>query len=143
MIRGLPAALALIAGLFLCAGRSEAGFELFVADRGNNTIVRIDATGGTATFATGLHDPRGLAFDASGNLYVANLATNTIRRFSPSGLDLGDFASTGLNGPGGLAFDTAGNLYVANLFGDTIHRFSPSGLDLGDFASTGLRSGPY
>ena len=33
------------------------------------------------------------------NLFVANQAGNTIREFSPSGVDLGDFATTGLNGP--------------------------------------------
>ena len=33
------------------------------------------------------------------NLFVANQTINTIREFSPTGVDLGDFATTGLNGP--------------------------------------------
>ena len=45
------------------------------------------------------------------NLFVANQGGNTIREFSPSGVDLGDFATTGLNGPTGLAFDRSGNLF--------------------------------
>ena len=36
----------------------------------------------TATL-TGLTNPRGLAFDASGNLYVANYGNNTVSKFAP------------------------------------------------------------
>jgi PKD repeat protein len=63
---------------------------------------------------------------------------NTIRKFSPTGVDLGDFATTGLHFPHGLAFDPAGNLYVANSPNNTIREFSPAGVDLGNFATTGL-----
>jgi hypothetical protein len=72
------------------------------------------------------------------NLFVANRFGNTIRVFSASGVDLGDFATTGLNGPTALAFDKKGNLYVSNIEGNTVRRFSPTGEDLGDFATTGL-----
>ena len=73
-------------------------------------------------------------------LLVANQTTNTIRRFSRGGNDLGDFATTGLNGPTGLAIDKHGNVYVSNIDGNTIREFSPTGDDLGDFATTGLDS---
>ena len=76
----------------------------------------------------------------TGDLFVANQTINTIREFSPTGHDLGNFATTGLNGPTGLAFDKRGNLYVSNINGNTIRRFSPTGQDLGDFATTGLSS---
>ena len=72
------------------------------------------------------------------NLFVANQTGNTIREFSPSGEDLGYFATNGLNGPTGLAFDKRGNLYVSNINDNTIREFSPSGEDLGNFATTGL-----
>jgi hypothetical protein len=39
-----------------------------------------------------------------GDLYVTNFGGNTVREFSPTGVDLGDFASTGLSAPAGLAF---------------------------------------
>ena len=79
-----------------------------------------------------------MAFDGSGNLYVANLDANTIEKFSPTGRDLGAFA-TGLDGPVGLAFDSSGNLYAANYHdtNGTIEKFSSTGTDLGVFASTG------
>jgi DNA-binding beta-propeller fold protein YncE len=60
-----------------------------------------------------------IAFDKSDNLYVTNSAVNAIRKFSPTGEDLGDFATAGLDVPVGLAFDTSGNLYVANRVDNT------------------------
>jgi DNA-binding beta-propeller fold protein YncE len=78
----------------------------------------------------------GLAFDASGNLYAADRYSNSIHLFSPTGENLGDFAS-GLADPIGLAFDSSGNLFVANYTGNTISVFDPSG-DLIDTRSSGL-----
>jgi len=82
--------------------------------------------------------PEGLAFDASGDLYVSSYSMNFIEKFSPSGTDLGTFASIGSGSAYGLAFDNVGNLYAANYGGGNIHKFSSSGVDLGIFASTGL-----
>jgi hypothetical protein len=79
--------------------------------------------------------PYGLAFDASGNLYVANDGTNTIERFTPGGVG-SLFASTGSSSPGGLAFDSSGNLY-ATLTNNTIERFTPGGVG-SLFANMGL-----
>ena len=65
--------------------------------------------------------PRGLAFDAAGNLYAANYGDNTIQKFTTGGAR-SVFASTGLSGPIGLAFDGAGNLYAANSGDNTIEK---------------------
>ena len=84
-----------------------------------------------------------LAIDSAGNLYASiNTGNNNnrIERFSPSGADLGAFAS-GLNGACGLAFDSAGNLYAAVVNNNTIEKFTPGGIG-SVFASTGL-DGPY
>jgi len=62
-----------------------------------------------------------------------------IRKFSPSGVDLGVFASTGINLALGLAFDRNGNLYAANFGANTIEKFSPTGMDLGVFANLAFR----
>lgn len=77
----------------------------------------------------------GMAFDVSGNLYVSGLQSNNIRRFSPTGVDLGNFVTTGLSFPEGIVFDKSGNLYTANYANSTIERFSSSGADLGIFAT--------
>ena len=67
----------------------------------------------TATL-TGLTHPDALAFDSSGNLYVANCSgSNTVSEFAP-GSTTPTATLTGLNDPEALAFDSSGNLYVAN-----------------------------
>jgi autotransporter-associated beta strand protein len=55
-----------------------------------------------------------LAFDAAGNLYVANVGDNSILKVTPGGA-VSTFVSSGLNFPFALAFDAAGNLYVSNM----------------------------
>jgi sugar lactone lactonase YvrE len=129
---------------------------LIASDTGNATIRRIAADGAVTTFAgsptlrgnndaTGtaatFSSPLGLAFDASGNLYVADEMNHTIRRISSAGTVstfAGAAASSGtangalltarFNHPSGLAFDSAGNLYVTDTFNHTIRKISPLGL---------------
>ena len=38
-----------------------------------------------STFASGFNDPAGLAFDAAGNLYVANSGDDTVSEVTPAG----------------------------------------------------------
>jgi sugar lactone lactonase YvrE len=93
---------------------------------GGASVVEFDSRGNGSVFASlGAYSPEGIAFDSSGNLYLACAANNTIMRFDPSGQG-SVFASTGLSGPNGLAFDRNGNLYAAD-WGGTITRFDPSG----------------
>src|SRR5208282_3761301 len=91
--------------------------NIFVANSAYGTVSEFNSSGSlvNGAWATGLGWPYGLAFDSSGNLYVANRGNGTIEKFSPGGVDLGAFA-TGLNGPSGPAFDSSGNLYVANFY---------------------------
>ena len=103
--------------------------DIYVANRGNNTITKYDSSGNGSVFARlGLDFPEGLAFDSSGNLFVANAGDNTIMKYDSSG-HRSLFASSGLDDPYGLAFDNSGNLYVANnrFANPTIMKFDSSG----------------
>ncbi len=85
------------------------------------------SAGAASTFASGLNAPNGLAFDSSGNLYVANSGDGTVSKVDAEG-EVSTFAS-GFTDPVGLAFDTAGDLYVS--YGENagaIGQVTPSGV---------------
>ena len=85
------------------------------------------SAGAASTFASGLNAPNGLAFDGSGNLYVANSGDGTVSKVDAEG-EVSTFAS-GFTDPVGLAFDSAGNLYVS--YGEnagTVGQVTPSGV---------------
>jgi len=68
-------------------------------------------------FASGFDGPFGLAFDADGNLYVANEGAGggggtSVSKVTPDGA-VSTFVS-GFEGPAGLAFDGDGNLWVSD-----------------------------
>jgi sugar lactone lactonase YvrE len=62
---------------------------------------------------------------APGDLYVTNLATNTVDVYSPAG-EKSTFAS-GLDSPQGLVFDQSHNLYVADAGSGSIFRYDTAG----------------
>ena len=83
-----------------------------------------------------LHNPAGLAFDAAGNLWVANLGNRTVVAFSPAQLTATGApvpritlfpTSDSLESPTGLAFDAAGSLWVADADG-VLKKFSSTAL---------------
>jgi DNA-binding beta-propeller fold protein YncE len=98
-------------------------------------ILRFDLAGEVTVFAdagSGLVFPTDLAFDAGGNLFVANrpgsALTGNILRFDRSGTAT-VFAdvSDGLADPQGLAFDDSASLFVANQAAQNILKFDPAG----------------
>ena len=68
----------------------DVGGNLYVGSY-TNVIRRFSPSGKSlATFqSSGLNHPQGLAFNSLGVLYVANNGSNTVRTFSPDGVDLG------------------------------------------------------
>ncbi|HUJ72995.1 MAG TPA: SBBP repeat-containing protein [Verrucomicrobiae bacterium] len=108
--------------------------DIYAASFYNNTIYRYTSSGQQSVFVnSGLDGPDGLAFDSSGNLYVANWGYSTFDIFSGGSIDKIDssghltvFAS-GLAIPDGLAFDSSGNLYAAMNTTGTIMKYDPSG----------------
>ncbi len=106
--------------------------NVYVSDMVDNLIRKIDASGnvttlagsGKATFANGtgtaasFNAPNGIAVDASGNVYVADLVNRLIREITPAGV-VTTFAGGGVAGidfvaPAGVAVDANGNVYVAD-----------------------------
>ena len=91
--------------------------------------------GGAATSAE-LNYPTGIAFDSSGNLYIADHVNHRIRKVDTSGIIttiagngtlgyLGDSAaatSAELDSPCGVAVDSSGNVYIADTLNHVIRK---------------------
>jgi len=95
---------------------------------------------GSATSAQ-LSNPEGLAFDANGNLYIADYLNNRVRKLTPGGT-ISTFAGTGEPGtggsgvatgaklfhPAGVAVDPNGNVLIADASNGLLKRVDPSGI---------------
>ena len=83
--------------------------------------------------------PSGTAVDASGNVYVADVGNNVIRKVTPNGLVTtfvgtgvaghtdGDVSSATFNGPVAIAIDGSNTLYVVDYNNNAIRRVTPTG----------------
>ncbi len=129
---------------------------LYVADTGNDTIRKITPGGAVSTLA-GLAgnygsadgtrsgalfgNPRGVAVDTNGNVYVADTSNETIRKITPAGavttlaglvnsFGIADGTGSGarFNFPTALAVDTSGNIFVADDQNSAIRKVTPSGV---------------
>ena len=132
--------------------------NLFVADRDNNVIRKINTSGvistvaglgnsgytgnGASPTAATLNNPRAEVVDAAGNLYFADQSNNVVRKITPAGVittiagngsagytgDGGVATSASLNGPQGLVLDSAGNLYIADTGNNVVRKVSSAGI---------------
>ncbi len=135
----------------------DASGNVYIADTDNRRVRRVDTSGNIAAFAgtgtagnTGdggaatsatLTGPRGVAADASGNVYIADTSHHRVRRVNTSG-NIAAFAGTGTSGntgdgaaatsatlsnPRGVAVDSAGNVYIADTGNHRIRKVDTSG----------------
>ena len=110
------------------------------------TIYKFTAGGVRSTFGTVPGQSFGVAFDAAGNLYVADEKDQIIYKFNPSGtrtVFVGAGAFNPTEGPLGLAFDAAGNLFVSAIDSNNagrILKFTPAAA--GTVFATGLTNLP-
>ncbi len=131
----------------------DAAGNVYTSDIDNHRIRKITPAGVVTTFAGGAQgfangtganaqfsSPRGLAFDAQGNLYVADAYNARIRKITPSGVVTtvagtgsfssvdGPVATASIYDPVDVAVDAAGNIYVAEASGNKIRKISASGM---------------
>ena len=139
--------------------------NLYISDTDNHRVRKVNAAGIITTVAgTGaagvngdggpavsaaLNLPYGLAADAAGNLYIADLGNNRVRRVSPDGVistyagggtasdDGGPAIAAALHTPRNLAIDAVGNLYVSEFEGHRVRKVTPDG-HIATVAGTGL-----
>ena len=121
-----PAAAALAALAFTLITVTATAGDLYYTDS-RSKIFRINSNG-VRHLVAHLRTPSGLAFDSSGDLFVADYEGSNIYRFDAN-RDRTLFASNRLiSNPSALIFDSAGNLWVAHNGSDPgITKIAPDG----------------
>jgi streptogramin lyase len=145
--------------------------NFYVADRNNNRIRKITASGVVSTLAgngiagnvdgTGsnaeFNNPTGVTVDNQGNVYVADWLNHLIRKVTPDGTvttlagsgtpsfadGIGKNAS--FNQPVGVAVDSQGNVYVADENNNRVRKITPTGVvtTLAGNGTQGFADGTY
>lgn len=132
--------------------------DLYVADRNNHRIRKIDSNGIITTVAgTGIADccndggpankaflnyPSDVDIDFQGNLYISDRSNNRIRKVNTNGIittiaglgppgykgDFGNAKDALLKYPFGICLDNKGNLYIADRGNNRIRRIDKRGI---------------
>ncbi|HEV2721529.1 MAG TPA: gluconolaconase, partial [Thermoanaerobaculia bacterium] len=108
-----------------------------------------DGDGALARF----NRPTGVATDSAGNVYVADLDNDEVRKITPDGYTTtlaglagstgktnGVGAAASFNAPGGIAVDPQGNVYVADIGNNLIRKITQAGI-VSSFAGSGFPGG--
>jgi uncharacterized protein YjdB len=140
--------------------------NIYIADRGNNCVRKINASGIISTFAGNgtagysgdagaassakLNQPTGVACDPSGNVYIADRVNNCIRKVNTTGVistfagnDTAGYSGDGhaattaeLNQPINVACDPTGNVFIVDFNNSVIRKVNLSGV-ISTVAGTG------
>ncbi len=145
----------------------DAAGNVYIADYANARVRMVNTSGIISTVAgTGvagynfdgiqataakLNQPNGVALDAAGNIYIAEMAGYRIRKINTSGIistiagngtagttgDGGPASAALVNHPTNLTVDGAGNIYIADWGNSKIRKISSTGI-MSTLAGTGI-----
>jgi len=137
-LRSLLAASLLALPIFAQSARAVAN-DIYETNEGN--VLRFKFGAGTpVTFATGLSNPKGIAFDGNGHVFVADAGKGAILGFTvPDGS--GSTFASGLSSPTGLAFDNNGTMYVSEAGTGNILKFDAFATKTTFATATGASAG--
>jgi sugar lactone lactonase YvrE len=166
---GGPAVSGEFGGIY-CLALDEAGQALYLADLDNRRVRRVDLRSGVVSTVAGngkkgvpadgddaraapLVDPRAVAVDGRGNLYILERSGNALRVVDRSGKirtvagtgergdsgDGGDAKKAKLNGPKHLCFDSEGNVMIADTENHRIRLYRPEDGTIRGIAGTGQK----
>jgi len=138
--------------------------NVYITDHYANTVRKIETATGVVTTIAGsagasgstdgigsaalFNSPAGIAYDGAGNLYVADMNNNAIRKIVISSGSVTTFAggnsgetdgvgtTATFYGPNGVAYDGSGNLYVVDEYGGVIRKIVLSSASVFTVAGT-------
>jgi len=140
--------------------------NIYIADQLNNRIRMVNTSGvistiagngsagfggdGSSALSATLNGPTGVAVDASGNVYIADMNNHRIRQINTSGI-ISTIAGNGTGGyngdgvaatselynPWGVAVDGSGNVYVADMNNERIREINMSSGNISTVAGNG------
>ena len=135
---------------------TDAAGNVYIADNNNNVVRVVSASGIISTYAgndtagyngdgipashASLCGPQGIAFDAVGNLYIADAGNNRVRKVNAAGVittvagtgssgytgDNGLATSAQLSAPSAVAIDAAGDVYIADILNNVVRKIDGS-----------------
>ena len=93
-------------------------------------------------------NPRAVAVDAAGNIYVTDTSSYRVEKFAPDGTRLAKWGSSGSGDgqfyyPVGVAVDASGNVYVADQSNSRILKFAADGTFLTNVGRYGSDDGQF
>ncbi|MBX2906903.1 MAG: T9SS type A sorting domain-containing protein [Taibaiella sp.] len=139
------------------SGLAVTNTEVYIADSYHRVIRKLNSAGLMSTIAgTGIYSyggdggpavnasfktPSGMAFDAAGNLYIADGDANVVRKINPAG-NISTFAGTGtagfsgdgdfsnlatLDSPYAVTADAFGNVFISDVKNNRVRKVDVSG----------------
>lgn len=144
----------------------DASGNIYICDIGDNRIRKVDTNGIISTIAgtnssgfsgdgglaiiAKLNSPSGVAVDTAGNVFIADLGNNRIRKINTNGIittvagtngagfsgDGGLAVKAKLNSPYGVAVDGSGNLFITDRSNNRIRKVDMNGI-ITTFAGNG------
>lgn len=133
---------------------TDSSGNIYVADSGNDRIVKFDPNGNyLMQFGiSGKNDgqfmePRGVAVDHQGNIYVADTMNERVQKFDSGGKFLLKFSSNGTDDgqfhPYGITVDKSGFVYITDVGNQRIEKFDSLGNFLLKFGTRGQNNGEF
>jgi uncharacterized protein (TIGR03437 family) len=122
----------------------DAAGNIFIADANDHRVRKVAADGTISTVAgdgtpgfrgdggpasgSRLNTPYGVALDRAGNLYIADLGNNRVRKVGPDGIISTVSGTETLLAPRNVALDATGTLYISEFGGHRVRRLGADGI---------------